>query len=43
MSAMDSENLAPTPPAEGEWSLAKVADWGPTEDWTDWLDAAGND
>lgn len=24
-----------------ETSLAEVADWGPAEDWTDWLDETG--
>jgi hypothetical protein len=24
---------------EGERSLAAIADWGPTEDWSDWADA----
>jgi Ribbon-helix-helix protein, copG family len=24
-----------------EQSLAKIADWGPAEDWSDWADAAG--
>jgi hypothetical protein len=26
---------------EGEQSLAEIADWGPAEDWSDWLDATG--
>ncbi len=26
---------------DGERSLAKVADWGPAEDWSDWADATG--
>ena len=26
---------------EGEQSLAKIADWGPAEDWSDWLHATG--
>ena len=25
----------------GEKSLSAVADWGPAEDWSDWVDAAG--
>lgn len=30
------------PPDEGERALAEVADWGPAEDWSDWVvDAAG--
>lgn len=27
------------PMTEEEVSLAAVADWGPAEDWSDWLDA----
>ncbi|WP_419944962.1 ribbon-helix-helix domain-containing protein [Candidatus Poriferisodalis sp.] len=27
------------PVTEKEMSLAAVADWGPAEDWSDWLDA----
>ena len=25
---------------ESESALAKIADWGPAEDWSDWADAA---
>ena len=25
----------------GEQSLAEIADWGPAEDWSDWVDATG--
>ncbi len=28
------------PLTEAEMSLAEIADWGPAEDWTDWVDAA---
>lgn len=39
-----SENDARTwtdqPLAPGEQSLAEIADWGPAEDWSDWVDAA---
>lgn len=39
-----SENDATTwsqhPLDEGEASLAEIADWGPAEDWSDWIDAA---
>ena len=40
-----SENDAVTWAAEhpldpGEQALAEMADWGPAEDWSDWLDAA---
>lgn len=27
------------PLEEGERSLSEVADWGPAEDWSDWVDA----
>ena len=27
------------PVTEDEMSLAAIADWGPAEDWSDWLDA----
>lgn len=40
-----SENDALTwqavPLDEGERALAEIADWGPAEDWSDWVDAAG--
>jgi antitoxin MazE2 len=26
------------PPTDAEQSLAQIADWGPVEDWTDWID-----
>ena len=26
---------------DGEWALAKIADWGPAEDWSDWAGAEG--
>lgn len=29
------------PVDDGEQTLAAVADWGPSEDWSDWSDAAG--
>ncbi len=28
------------PLSEAEMSLEEVADWGPAEDWADWIDAA---
>jgi hypothetical protein len=38
-----SENDAVTwsaqPLDDGEQSLAAIADWGPAEDWSDWVDA----
>lgn len=40
-----SENDAVTweeqPLEAGERALAAIADWGPSEDWSDWVDAAG--
>jgi hypothetical protein len=40
-----SENDATTwtqhPLDEGERSFARIADWGPAEDWSDWGDAPG--
>lgn len=40
-----SENDATTwekvPFDEGERSLAEIADWGPAEDWSDWVVEAG--
>jgi hypothetical protein len=27
------------PQTDAEQSLAQIADWGPTEDWSDWDDA----
>lgn len=29
-----------SPLSEAERSLAEIADWGPSEDWADWADAA---
>jgi hypothetical protein len=29
-----------SPPTEAELSLGQAADWGPAEDWSDWVDAA---
>lgn len=36
----DAEAAERMPLSEAEMSLAEVADWGPAEDWTDWLNAA---
>lgn len=36
----DAEAAGRTPLSETEMSLAEIADWGPAEDWTDWVDAA---
>ncbi len=35
----DAETAERVPLSEAELSLAEIADWGPAEDWTDWLDA----
>ncbi len=37
----DSEKWQSQPLDEGERALAEVADWGPSEDWSDWADATG--
>lgn len=36
----DARTWERIPPDDGESSLSEIADWGPAEDWTDWLDAA---
>ena len=40
-SEMDARIWEEHPLDEGEQSLAEIADWGPAEDWSDWLDATG--
>jgi predicted transcriptional regulator len=37
----DVEAWLKKPLTSGETSLAEISDWGPAEDWTDWLDATG--
>ncbi len=37
----DIEAWLRKPPTPEEASLGDVADWGPAEDWTDWLDETG--
>lgn len=37
----DVEAWLKTPLTADETSLAEISDWGPAEDWTDWLDATG--
>lgn len=38
----DAERWNAQPLDEGEQALAEIADWGPAEDWSDWVsDAAG--
>jgi len=36
----DAATWAERPLDAGEQSLAEIADWGPSEDWSDWADAA---
>ena len=36
----DAERWEASPLSEAERSLARLADWGPAEDWSDWADAA---
>ncbi len=37
----DAERWAATPLDEGEQALREIADWGPADDWSDWVvDAA---
>jgi predicted transcriptional regulator len=40
-SEVDATTWEARPLDEGERSLAEIADWGPAEDWSDWIDAAG--
>ena len=37
----DVEAWLKMPLTDDEESLAQISDWGPAEDWTDWLDATG--
>ncbi len=37
----DVEAWLKRPPSTDEQSLAEISDWGPAEDWSDWLDATG--
>ncbi|MGH2705851.1 MAG: ribbon-helix-helix protein, CopG family [Actinomycetota bacterium] len=39
-SELDATAWERQPLDEGEETLAEIADWGPAEDWSDWLDAA---
>jgi len=39
-SEIDVERWEQSPPTDDERSLASIADWGPAEDWSDWVDAA---
>ena len=38
---VDIESWLAAPLTVDEMSLAKIADWGPAEDWSDWADATG--
>ena len=40
-SEMEARIWEEYPLDEGEQSLAEIEDWGPAEDWSDWLDATG--
>ena len=33
----DSERWTASPLDEGEQALGEIADWGPAEDWSDWV------
>ena len=37
----DVEAWLKRPLTSDEESLAEISDWGPAEDWSDWLDATG--
>ncbi|MDP8927441.1 MAG: ribbon-helix-helix protein, CopG family [Actinomycetota bacterium] len=37
----DARSWEEQPLENGERALAGVADWGPAEDWSDWVDATG--
>ena len=39
-SEVDARTWEAAPLDEGERALEAVADWGPAEEWSDWLDAA---
>jgi len=36
----DVERWETQPPDDGELAVASIADWGPAEDWSDWVAAA---
>jgi len=37
---VDARTWADQPLDEGERSLGEIADWGPAEDWSEWVDEA---
>jgi hypothetical protein len=39
-SEVDAVTWEKSPLSDAERSLADVANWGPAEDWSDWVDAA---
>ena len=40
-SELDVQSWLDAPPTVDERSFADVADWGPAEDWSEWVDAQG--
>ena len=38
-SEAEAQTWTENPLDEGEQSLSEIADWGPAEDWSDWVDA----
>jgi hypothetical protein len=36
----DADRWESAPLDDGERALAEIAEWGPAEDWSDWIDAA---
>jgi hypothetical protein len=36
----DAEAWVAVPSTDDEGALDEIADWGPAEDWSDWVDAA---
>ena len=40
-SEVDATTWEAQPLDESERSLAELAEWGPAEDWSDWVDATG--
>ncbi len=36
----DADRWLANPLVQGERALAEIGDWGPAEDWSDWVDAA---
>ena len=37
----DADAWNRTPLSDAERAVAEISDWGPSEDWADWEDAAG--